>query len=234
MLFCGASATTPCCIFCFLRGYTVNVNYVDAKYYIGSFNGDEFPLSIDNCNPLDILGANGYQIAECVDESTLMWNYYSDSSCTTFVTSVEYNSTWQTGNGTLNDFNCDNSATDSYAEIEFEAFGCGTSVKVTMYAAIGVCAFLVDSEISIQAYCEPEFAELYYFDSTDKTGATCDSADLFNVANVTGECGFMLKASGTKIFGQVCGHITATEQKTFLFFFVCNYLFILFVFETGA
>ena len=183
----------------------VNVNNVNAQYFIGTFNANEFPLSIDTCNLLDILGQNGFQKAECVDESTIMWYYYSDAACSAFIASIEYNSTYQTAEGTLYDFNCDNSATQSYLEIEFEAFGCGAAVEVTMNPAIGVCAFLSDDEVSIQIYCEPDWAELYYFDSQGKLQADCDPQDLYNVANATGsECDFMLKTSGIKVYGQVC------------------------------
>ena len=182
----------------------VNVNDVDAQYFIGTFNGNEFPLSIDTCNPLDIFGQNGFQRAECTDEDTVTWYYYGDSDCSSLIVTIEYNSTWQTGEGTLFDFNCDDDATQSYAEIEFAGFTCSTASKVTMNAAIASCAFIAADEVSIQVYCEPNWAELYYFDSEGGDSADCDEEDLYNVANATETCGFMLKTSGVKVFGEVC------------------------------
>ena len=208
------------CALYIIYNIIVNVNNVKSQYYIGTFNGNEFPLSIGTCNPLDIFGQGGYQIAECVGESTLRWNYYSDADCSTFVFSVEYNSTWQTRNGTLNDFNCDDSGNTAYAKMEFEAFGCDAYMKATMHAAIGVCTFLYDDEVSLQVYCEPEFAELYFFDSEGETFADCEYQDLYNVANMTNECDFVIKTAGTKIFGKVCGYISTSNTALLFSFFI--------------
>ena len=194
--------------------YNIIGNYnADVKYFIGTFNGDEFPLSIGTCNPLDILGQGGYQKAECIDESRVMWQYYSDADCSTIVTSFEYNSSWwQTRLGTINDFNCDDYAKTAYAKIEFEAFGCDAGVKVTMNAAIGVCTFLYDDEVSLQVYCEDDLAELYFFDSEGEYSADCDAEHVYKIANVTtNECDFMLKTDGTKVFGKVCGYISTSN-----------------------
>ena len=180
---------------------TVNVNNVNAKYFIGYFNGNEFPLSIDTCNPLDIQGANGFQKVECVDESTVYLGYYLNSACTQEFSNATYNKTFQTGVGSLFDFNCDDDAEDAYAEIEFAAFTCDTNTKVTMHAALDSCAYIYTDEVSIQVYCEPNWAQLYYFTSDD--GTYCVDDNVYNVANATDECGFMLKTSGVKVYGQV-------------------------------
>ena len=183
-------------------------NDVYAKYFIGKYNGDEFPLAIDQCSPFDVLGFSGYQYPTCINETTIALYEYTDSGCSS-LDKVKYsNSTWQTGMGTLYDFNCDDDAIEAYVEVEFSAFTCETSSKVTLFAAIGenVCAFVSSDEISISTYCEDGFAELYYFDTTNGNEANCSESRLYNTANATSECGFMVKTSGVKIYGQVRGY----------------------------
>ena len=184
----------------------MNVNDVNAAYFIGTYNGNEFPFSIGSCNPLDILGANGFQQADCVGEDAIEWKYYSDSSCSSLVASITYNSTYQTRSGTLFDFNCDDNSTDSYVEIEYAAFSCGFSPSFSIHTAIGVCTLVEDDEISFQTYCEPNWMQSYFFDSFTNT-SDCDENTLYNIANATDTCGFILKTSGIKIYGTVCNYI---------------------------
>ena len=179
-------------------------NNIYAKYFIGIFNNEGFPLAVDKCSPLDILGVSGSQYPTCISETKIAWYIYSDLNCTSFVTLTIYNSSSQTGAGTLYDFNCDDQASRAYAEIEFSLFTCDTSNKFTVFTAVGnnVCA-VSDGELFLSAYCEDDFAELYYFNTSVHDETYCNESTLFNTANITNECGFVVKAGGIKTYGQV-------------------------------
>ena len=180
-----------------------NINNVNALYYIGYFNGNEFPLSIDHCNPRDVLGQTGFQMATCLDSDNVLVTYYSDSDCSVMTDNETVTSSDADEEGYIDDFNCDSSSTDSYAEVEFAAFTCTTNTKVVMHAAIGVCAYVgVDGDngpISIRVYCEPDYAELTYSNSTD-----CDINGIYKMGNASDTCDFMIKTDGVKVYGQVC------------------------------
>ena len=67
-------------------------------------------------------------------------------------------------------------------------------------------------------YCEPNWMQTYFFDSNGQTQATCDENDLYNIANATNTCGFILKFSGVKVYGTVCSCIFCSFSELFLVF----------------
>ena len=182
------------------------MNNVNGKYFIGYWNGIEYPHSIDKCNPTDIFGSS-YQRARCVDENNVVVSTYTNRRCTGTPTSTTiYNSSYQTRGGTLYDFNCDNNATDSYVSIEYLLFSCTNSgSNATLSGAIGVCTFVENDQISFQIYCEENWMETYFFDSFGDTQGDCaNNDDIYNTANATNMCGFIFKPFGIKIYGKVC------------------------------
>ena len=183
----------------------MNVNDVNAKYFIGTYNGEEFPLAIGICNPLDIFGQGGFQQADCLSEDTVEWKQYNDANCSTLVLTKTFNSSYQTGDGRLNDFNCN--GTNSYAAIEYAAFFCDRSTTYIINTAIGVCTFVDDDEVRFQTYCEENWMQTYYFDSLNQTGTDCDEDNLYKAVNATDTCGFVMTISGVDFYGTVCWHL---------------------------
>jgi hypothetical protein len=197
-------------------------NDVDTRYFITQFNLAEFPMSIDTCNPTDVLGQGGYQMASCVDESNLEWSFYTDSSCASSTGLViAINASSQTGYGTYTDFNCNPAYTDAIASVEFSVGTCDTTTKVTMDAAVGVCALNTGvftdpgSEWTrLRVYCDADMAELQYFEAAYGYTSMCDEDTVYKIRNATTTCGYMLTTSGIDVYGTLLGCDVSTESTT--------------------
>lgn len=203
---------------------SINVNDVDTRYFVGLFNGDEFPLLPDRCQPNAVVGSAGYQYPSCVDEETVSVGYYTaddpDCSGTPYLLNT-YNATdYQTGLGSIFDFNCDSSSGDYYGEIDFSLTPCSAASAddfVKIYTTVGVCVFtgLYDyyttgniDFVSIRVYCQEDYAELQYFDSSDaaSTGqfiGDCDANDQTSNATAVEECAYMLTTGGFDVYGKI-------------------------------
>ena len=189
-------------------------NDVDTTFFISQFNGDEFPIALDTCIPLDITGGNGYQKASCnSDGDAVTWIYYPTSACAIEALTMEFNETYKTGLGTYGDFNCDASGS-YYASVDFTTTACGETgiTYVTMNTAVGVCTLTgpyagepVSDWVGIEVYCQENWVELQYFDVANPTfyQVSCTEEYLTSIANTTEECGFMLQTGGTKVYGLV-------------------------------
>ena len=118
-------------------------NDVNTRYYIGPFNGVEYPMAIDKCLPFTVLG-NNFQRVECISETEALWTFYDDEDCTVALETQVANSSTQTGMGNYLDFNCNPEYGDEYAEIEFYIYSCYNAKKVTVYAALDVCVVNTD------------------------------------------------------------------------------------------
>ena len=198
---------------------------VSTRYLVSLFDGDEFPIAIDKCNPVDVIGAGGYQMATCVSEDEVQLEYFTadDPNCTgsAYFTSY-YNSTYQTGLGSLFDFDCDNninSSEDAIATLKLGLTECASSSEsdfVTLYAAVGVCTFSglydylttgIANFTSIYVYCDSKFTQLRTYDSSDTTTeyiGDCDEMDLLSLNNANDTCGYFRTIGSYDVYAYVC------------------------------
>ena len=212
----GAAETT-------VAAATTMPSDINTRYLVSLFNGNEFPIAIDKCNPVDVIGAGGYQMATCVSENEVQLAYFTadDPDCTASAYfATYYNSTYQTGQGSIFDFNCDASSEDAIATLKLGLTECESSSEsdfVTLYAAVGVCTFsgLYDylttgtaDFTSIYVNCDSSSAEIRTYDVSDATTVyigDCDETNLLSVANATDECGyFMTMSSSYDVYAYVC------------------------------
>lgn len=173
-------------------------------------------MSIDTCNPFSLLGAP-YQKAVCNSETSLGWQLFTDNACTQMVEEYTYNETSALGDGAFLDFDCTLNRADRYAAVEFSLGACVTNTKVTMNAAVGVCAqntdigngeLTPDEWRSIEVYCDDTIAALLYFDNPGVFTGDCSEAKYYQERNATTTCGYMLTSGDNDIYGTL---ISCTE-----------------------
>ena len=173
-------------------------------------------MTPDKCNSLDIIGDLGWQIATCIDEKNIEWNIYSNQTCSneSKLFTIPINGSYQTGLGTYLDFNCDNDGVAAYTTVEFSTISCEVDNFLSMSAALDVCTRLTsqggsdaDEWFSINIFCDPDLVNLYYYNTPSVDEAECNNNDLFDIANATTECGYLLTSTltGTQynIYGAV-------------------------------
>lgn len=137
-----------------------------------------------------------YQLASCITDELINYTVYSDQNCQYPSSTTLYNLTYKTGTGAYYDFNCDADASNSYVMLDM-ALSCGGSSGV-MYAALSVCSAVIASTSTyMNAYCEPDYAELQYFNNS------CNAEQLIEIANATDDCGYLTEIYGTAIYAQV-------------------------------
>lgn len=205
-------------------------NDVNARYFVGQFNGDEFPFAIDQCQPTAILSSS-YFIYECIDEDTVIQTFYTGTNCANPLyineTYTSQNITGGQYSGELFDFNCDDDAVDAYVSLSLAISDCDSSESNfwKVHAAINVCVQVPDLSRTVNTYCTSSFdgeteddfyVQLQYFNF----GSTCGEEDYMFQRNGTKDCGYMLTSSATDrdVYGRVlaceCEDCTNTNAGT--------------------
>ena len=186
----------------------VKFNDVDNRYLITEFDGRGFPSPVvaEICNPIDLTGVQ-YQTAQCLNQTHAQRKVYSNPDCSGIpsITEVYDAATYQTGLGSLYDFDCDPDGDDTYVEIEYRVGSCSNVDGIPVLAALNSCARhrYGLGTLFVRYYCNDQgYAEIQYFNISDGLD-NCDDPQLFEIFEITDTCEYSDPFSSSAIYGIV-------------------------------
>jgi len=162
------------------------------KYYIGTYTNalagvaENYPYPVDQC----CSDGSTYLKFTCSGSSTMIESKYSNSACTTLLSTTNHTSTNSTGKG-KGSFSCTGTAYYSKASI-YTANTCSGTAFTTLHYAVNVCYETTDGNYG-QATCSDNTARILTYAPTDTTcsGAANETETL----TITTSCGKLFAIS---------------------------------------